>query len=66
MDAAKRIEPNELAQLMKDGKAVVLDMRRGWAQSDRKIPGALRVDPERYREFAAALPQGRTVVTYCT
>ena len=66
MDQAKRITPRELKELMDRGQAIVLDMRRDWDRSDSKIPGAIRVDPDRYRDYDGSLPQGKTVVTYCT
>jgi len=64
---ARRIAPQELKSLIDQGKAVVLDVRRGsYEESDRKIPGAIRVDPARFQDYQGSLPQGRTVVAYCT
>jgi rhodanese-related sulfurtransferase len=66
MRVAKRIQPDELKELIDHGTVTVLDMRRDWDESDLKIPGAIHVDPDAYMEYAGSLPQGRPVVTYCT
>jgi rhodanese-related sulfurtransferase len=66
MNDAKRITPAELEELAGRGAVTILDMRRSWDASDRKIPGAIRVEPDRYRDYTGSLPKGRTVVTYCT
>jgi hypothetical protein len=66
VNEAKRIEPRQLHELLELGPITVLDMRGDWSQSERKIPGAVRVDPARYQDYLSSLPQGRPVVTYCT
>lgn len=66
-DDVKRILPRELAVLLGRGTVTVLDLRRGsWETSDAKIPGAVRVEPDSYQDYAGQLPRGRTIVTYCT
>jgi len=65
-DHAKRITPKELDEMMSFGAVTVLDMRRNWDAADTKIPGAIRVHPDAYKDYAGSLPQGRPVVTYCT
>jgi rhodanese-related sulfurtransferase len=65
-DHAKRITPQELDSMMEFGTVTVLDMRRDWDRADTKIPGAIRVHPDAYKEYAGSLPKDRPVVTYCT
>jgi rhodanese-related sulfurtransferase len=66
-DQARRILPHELKALMDREPVTILDLRRGsWEQSDVKLPEAIRVEPDEYRSYVGSLPQGRTVVTYCT
>ena len=63
---ATRIEPNELKGLLAGGTVVILDMRRDYDESDKKIPGAIRVDPDAYKQYEGSLPRGKTILTYCT
>jgi rhodanese-related sulfurtransferase len=63
---ATRIFPRELQDLIDHQSVTILDMRRDWNESDRMIPGAIRVDPDGYEGYAPSLKKGRTVVTYCT
>lgn len=65
-DQAKRITPSELDEMLSYGKVTILDMRRDWEKADTKIPAAIRVHPDAYKDFVGQLPQGRPVVTYCT
>ena len=65
-EQAKRISPQELDEQMQFGSVTVLDMRRDWERADTKIPGAIRVHPDAYREYTGSLPKGRPVVCYCT
>jgi rhodanese-related sulfurtransferase len=66
LSTAKRIDPLELEGLVDRGAVTILDMRRNWDESPAKIPGAIRVHPDAYREFATKLPREKDVVTYCT
>ncbi len=63
-EQAKRITPSELDEV--SGSVTILDMRRDWDNADTKIPGAIRVHPDAYVEYANQLPKGRPIVTYCT
>jgi rhodanese-related sulfurtransferase len=47
---------------------VFIDTRnaRHWAQSDVKIPGALRIWREELEARIEEVPRGRTIITYCT
>ncbi|MFN2433579.1 MAG: hypothetical protein ABR599_12340 [Gemmatimonadota bacterium] len=63
-----RVTVEQLNERLQSGqKVTVVDVRRGsYATSDEKVPGAIRIDPERYQEDFRRLPQGASVVTYCT
>src|SRR5688572_23187819 len=49
-------------------RLIFIDARteEDWAKSDVQIPGSIRVPPDRAEEFAAAIPKGATIITYCT
>jgi rhodanese-related sulfurtransferase len=67
VDEAVRILPADAKALLDKGEAVFIDVRRGsWSQSNQRIQSAVRVDPDHYEEYLGALPQGKTVITYCT
>lgn len=63
-----RITPAELAQRIQSEEPIaVLDVRgRSYRTSDRKVQGALRIDPRELAERYQALPHGATIVAYCT
>jgi NhaP-type Na+/H+ or K+/H+ antiporter len=64
-----RLTPAELAaRLAGPDPPLVLDVRtRSHAAADGvRIPGSVRVLPDRVAEWAATAPPGRAVVTYCT
>jgi rhodanese-related sulfurtransferase len=47
---------------------VFIDTRnpQAWAESDVKLPGALRVPVAEAEQHLAEIPRGRPIVTYCT
>jgi rhodanese-related sulfurtransferase len=47
---------------------VFLDTRnpKAWAESDVKLPGAIRVEADRVRDHLVEIPRGRPIVAYCT
>ena len=64
-----RITPEELAQQLAGPEPpVVLDVRsRSSYEHDRmQIPGSIRVPPDDVADWAAAQPNDRPIVTYCT
>jgi rhodanese-related sulfurtransferase len=70
--AVENIEPAVAAQQMKDGKAIVVDVRErneiegGMAEGAHWYPtSSIRSDPEAYRKFIASLPPEPTLVFYC-
>jgi rhodanese-related sulfurtransferase len=57
-----------MARLARGEPIVFLDTRnpKAWAESDVKVPGAIRVEADRVREHVAEIPRGRPIVAYCT
>ena len=63
-----RMTKEELKSLLGNPKVIVLDVRitDDWKESDSKIKGALREDPEKdYRTWASKYPKDKTLVFYC-
>jgi len=62
-----RISPKELSALVSRGETItIIDARRpeSYDRSDARIPGALRIPPERIAD-AQNIPQGVAIVVYC-
>jgi rhodanese-related sulfurtransferase len=59
-DVAERIDRGE--------RPVFVDTRnpQAWAESDVKLPGALRIPLDEIDSRRGEIPRGRAVVTYCT
>lgn len=65
----QRIGPQDvMARLARGEQIVFLDTRnpKAWAESDVKVPGAIRVEADRVRDHLAEIPRGRPIVAYCT
>ncbi len=47
---------------------VFIDTRnpKAWAESDVKVPGAIRIPLDDIEKRADSIPRGRPIVTYCT
>lgn len=64
-----RITADDLkARLARGEPVVLLDSRnpKAWAESDVKLPGAIRVEADRVRDHLPEIPRGRPIVAYCT
>ena len=64
-----RISTDELKKRMDAGEDfVVIDTRnpQAWAQSDVKLPEAIRVPADKLEEQLAKIPKNKSIVTYCT
>ncbi len=64
-----RITPDEVKERMDRGeKFVFVDSRndKAWAESDVKLPGAVRLPLREAEARAGELQRGRTIITYCT
>jgi rhodanese-related sulfurtransferase len=65
----QRITPQEVMARMSRGERILfLDSRnpKAWAESDVKVPGAIRVEADRVRDRLGEIPRGRPIVAYCT
>jgi rhodanese-related sulfurtransferase len=63
------ISVDELRRRMNAGEQFVfVDTRnpRAWAESDVKLPGALRVPVADAEQYLAEIPRDAPIVTYCT
>ena len=64
-----RVTADEVKARMDRGeKFSFIDARNpeAWADSDVKLPGALRMRPEDAEKRVGDLPRDRTIITYCT
>ena len=69
MVEAPRLTVDELRKRMDGGeKFVFIDVRnaKAWAESEVKIPGAIRVPLDDVDANLSKIPTGRPIVTYCT
>jgi rhodanese-related sulfurtransferase len=67
--ASNRISPDEVNARVLAGEPIVfVDTRnpRAWEQSDRKIPGAIRMPTDDVESHLKEIDKDATVVTYCT
>jgi rhodanese-related sulfurtransferase len=66
---ATRITVDEVGQRLNRGEQFAfVDTRNptAWAQSDSKLPGAIRIPAEELEQHVSEIPRDRTVITYCT
>ena len=66
---ATRITTDEVRERLDRGEQFTfLDTRNptAWAESDQKLPHALRVPAEELAEHLTEIPRDRAVITYCT
>jgi len=64
-----RISVDQLRRRMNAGEQFVfIDTRnpQAWAESDVKLPGALRIPVAEAQEHLAEIPRDKPIVTYCT
>ena len=65
----RRISAEDVKARLARGEPIVfLDSRnpKAWAESNVKLPGAIRVEADRVRDHLAEVPRGRPIVAYCT
>ncbi len=62
-----RITKEELKALMGKPNVIIIDVRYGrdWTESDSKIKGAVREDPEAIQSWANKYSKDKTLVFYC-
>lgn len=64
-----RITLDEVRQMMDAGEPVVfLDARnpQAWADSDVKVPGAIRIPVDGFESHLSEIPEDKPIVIYCT
>jgi rhodanese-related sulfurtransferase len=64
---APRLDQETLKGWLSDPQVIVLDVRQthDWQSSDKKIKGAVRVNPNDIKTWAALLPKDKKIVLYC-
>jgi rhodanese-related sulfurtransferase len=67
MDDAPRISPEQLNNILDSPGLVLLDVRteKDWNNSDNKIAGAVRVDPNDVDSWAGNYTSDKKIVLYC-
>ena len=66
---ATRITVDEVSQRMQRGEEFVfVDTRnpQAWAESDKKLPHAIRAPADDLSRHLEEIPKDRAVITYCT
>ena len=64
---APRMTKDELKAMLGSPDLLIIDVRYGkdWTDSDLKIRGAIREDPEAFDSWANKYPKDKTLVFYC-
>jgi len=64
---APRIAKEEVKALLNDPNVAILDARLGsdWKKIDKKIKGAVRIDPLDVGAWAGNYPKDKKIVVYC-
>jgi len=67
-DVAPRITREEVKELLGNPNILILDARTGssWSGSDRKIKGAVRVDPHDISSWIKRVPRDKKIIVYCS
>ena len=65
-DDARRITPDEVRDLLKRNKAVLVDVRSAEAYRASHIKGALSIPFSEIGERSKELPRDRMIVAYCS
>jgi len=62
-----RMTKKALSAAMGKPDVIIIDVRYGrdWTDSDLKIKGAVREDPEAVQSWASKYPKDKTLVFYC-
>ncbi len=64
---APRISTEQLKDILDSPDLVLLDVRteKDWEKSDRKIVGAVRVDPDDVSSWAGDYSKDQKIILYC-
>jgi rhodanese-related sulfurtransferase len=62
-----RMTKDELRAMLGNADLVILDVRakKDWKNSDSKIQGAIREDPDSVKSWAGKYAKNKTFVLYC-
>ena len=66
---ATRVTADEVKERLARGEPITfVDVRnpKAWGESPVKLPGAIRLELDRFDEQADDIPRDRAIVTYCT
>lgn len=65
---APRIAKEEVKALLSDPNVAILDSRTrsDWKKSDKKIKGAVRIDPFDVGAWAASYSKDKKIIVYCS
>jgi rhodanese-related sulfurtransferase len=66
-EEAPRISKEEVKSLLNNPAAIVLDARiaTDWNASDKKIKGAVRIDPGDAGSWAGKIAKDKKIIVYC-
>lgn len=65
IESARRISRDEMSKLVKDGKAVILDVRNKDSYDKAHIKGAVSMPENQLISRLREIPPGKTIITYC-
>ncbi|HEU4833473.1 MAG TPA: rhodanese-like domain-containing protein [Pyrinomonadaceae bacterium] len=65
-DGARRVTTDELATMMKNGEAFVVDVRSQASYDQGHIPGSKLIPAGEILNHINELPRDKTIVTYCS
>jgi len=65
-DGARRVTIDEMESLVKEGKAVVIDVRNQDAYDAGHIPGAKLIPSTEILNHLSELPKDKLIITYCS
>ena len=65
-DGARRVTSDELQDMLKNGKAIVVDVRNQASFDLGHIPGAKLIPAGEILNHVNELPRDKTIVTYCS
>ena len=64
-----RVTVDEVIERLNRGEQFVfIDARNpnAWGKAETKLPGAIRIPSDEVAQHLNDIPQGRTIITYCT
>jgi 3-mercaptopyruvate sulfurtransferase SseA len=65
-DGARRVTANELDTMVKNGQAIVVDVRNQAAYDTGHIPGAKLIPAGEILNHLSELPRDKMIITYCS